>query len=175
MTQGWQYRLRQARRCGLVATADSLSGHTFGLFQLTAFDGHEARAKTGDAGIILVAGRLIDLSFATELGLQRLHRQTVRLHAAVAATFAHGFVDHSAFGRIRIGVAFAAPAFFRGAGLVIDHGRYARLLPQLALYRIKFAAVADRHAVSPGGTGRVFVRLVGDDDDGPYIFGGQLT
>src|SRR5262249_58539143 len=88
--------------------------------------GDERRAEALEAGIVLVAARLVDGAFAPELGLQRLHRHAVRLHAAVAAAFAHQLVDHHALVRIRIGAALAAAAFLRGAGLVVDERRDAR-------------------------------------------------
>ena len=59
-------------------------------------------------------------ALAAELGLERLDRQAVRLHAAVAAAFAHELVDHDALGRIGILAALAAAALFGGAGLVVD-------------------------------------------------------
>ena len=59
------------------------------LAQRAALHGDEARAEALDAGVILVAGRLVDRALAAELGFHRQHRQAVRLHAAVAAAFAH--------------------------------------------------------------------------------------
>src|ERR1700738_4184797 len=47
--------------------------------QRTAVHRDEARTETFDAGIILVAARLIDFAFAAELGLDGNYRQAVRL------------------------------------------------------------------------------------------------
>jgi hypothetical protein len=47
--------------------------------------GDKARAKTFDAGEILVAIGLVDLALAAELRLQRLNRNAVRRRRAVAA------------------------------------------------------------------------------------------
>ena len=72
----------------LVAARDFL--------QRAAFDGDEARAEALDAGIILVAGRLVDRALAAEFGFHRQDRGAVGLHAAVAAAFAHRLVDEQA-------------------------------------------------------------------------------
>ena len=58
------------------------------LAQLAAVDGDEGRAEALDAGIILVAGRLVDGALAAEFGFQRLDRNAVRLHRAIAAALA---------------------------------------------------------------------------------------
>ena len=53
-----------------------------------ADDADEARAEALGARVVLVAARLVDLALAAELGLERQHRDAVRLHRAVAAAFA---------------------------------------------------------------------------------------
>ena len=65
-----------------------------------AMDGDEGRAEALDAGKVLVAARLIDLPLAAELGLQRLDRNAVGLHRAIAAALADRRVDEDALGRI---------------------------------------------------------------------------
>src|SRR6185503_6658852 len=85
-----------------------------------AFHRHETWAETFDAGIVLVAGRLVDRAFAPELGFHRQDRGAVRLHAAVTTTFANGFVDKHPLRGLRVFAFLAAAAFFRGAGLVVD-------------------------------------------------------
>ena len=59
-------------------------------------DGDEARAEALEAGEILVAARLVDGALAAELGLDRLHRDAVRLLRAIAAALAHQLVDEDA-------------------------------------------------------------------------------
>src|SRR2546427_8770478 len=56
----------------------------------------ERRAITLQARVVLVAGRLMDLRLAPELGLDRMHRQAVALHTAVAASLADRLVDEDA-------------------------------------------------------------------------------
>ena len=64
--------------------------------QLAALDRHEARAEALEAGIVLVAGRLVDLALAAERGLDRLDRDAVGLDAAIAAALADQLVDEDA-------------------------------------------------------------------------------
>src|SRR5690606_7282085 len=96
--------------------------------QLAAFYRHEARAEALEAGVVLVARRLVDSPLATEHGLDRLDRNAGRLHVAVAATFADEFVDeHPSRGVGEAGLAvdnpLAAAPLLRCAGLVVDeHG-----------------------------------------------------
>src|SRR6185437_8411286 len=78
--------------------------------RLAAVDGDEGRTEAFQAGIVLVAGRLVDGALAAELGFQRLDRDAVRLHRAVAATFADGRIDHDATRRIFHQPALAAAA-----------------------------------------------------------------
>ena len=90
---------------------------------LRAVHGDERRAEALDAGKILVAARLVDGALAAPFGLQRLHRDAVRLHAAIAAALADQFVDDHALVGIGKRAALAAPALLGGAGLVVDqHG-----------------------------------------------------
>src|SRR4029078_9205306 len=84
---------------------------------LAAVDGDEGRAKTLHAGIVFVAGRLVDGALAPQFGLQRLDRNAVRLHRAVAAAFAHRRIDHDAARRILQKPTFAAAALFGRTGL----------------------------------------------------------
>src|SRR5262249_60334236 len=86
--------------------------------------GDEARAKAFDAGIVLVAVRLVDLALAAELGVERLHRDAIRNYRAVAAALADEIVDEDALGRIGIESALAAAAPLGGARLgVVEDGR----------------------------------------------------
>src|SRR5205814_1146140 len=150
-------------------------GSRFALPEPAALDGDEARAEALQAGVVLVARRLVDDALPAELRLERLDREAVRLDAAVAAALAHRLVDDGADRRVRVCVALAAAALFRGAGLVVDQRRDAGHLAQLSLHPVELVAVADRHARGPIGSRRVFLRLVGDDDDRLHAFRGELA
>src|SRR4030095_11540609 len=73
-----QRRLRNGRQ--RVGARTSLV--LFRRLELPAFHRHEARAEAVDAGVVLVAGVLVDAALAAELGLDRLHRQAVALGRA---------------------------------------------------------------------------------------------
>src|SRR5260370_34427526 len=81
-------------------------------------DRDKTRAKSLDAGIVLVAVRLVDLALAAEFGVERLDRNAVRGLRAVAAAFAHEIVDEDTLWRVRIQAAPSAAAAFRGGGVV---------------------------------------------------------
>ncbi len=140
------------------------------LLQLPALDGDEARAKTIQARVVLVAGRLIDLALAAEFGFQRLDRQAIGLQIAIAATFAHQFIDDDTprrVGKVSLlcRVLLAPAPLFGRARLVIDHHRYAAVLAQLELDAIELVAMVHGDAFGKACVFRIFVRLVGDDDD----------
>ena len=59
-------------------------------------DGHEGRAVAVEAGVVVVARRLVDAGLAAELGVDGLHREAVALDAAVAAALADVLVDEDA-------------------------------------------------------------------------------
>src|SRR5262249_35823910 len=119
-------RRRQWREIGLAARRGPA------LPERAAFDGHEARAEALQAGVVLVARRLVDRALAAELGLERLDREAVRCDAAVAAALADELVDDDAPRRVREFVALAAPALLGRAGLHVDDRGDALLLAQLA-------------------------------------------
>src|SRR5712671_6205318 len=106
--------------------------------QLAAVDGDEGRAKTLQAGIVLVAARLVDGALAAQFGLQRLHRNAVRLYRAIAAAFAYRRIDQYAARRILQRAALAAAAFFGGAGLYEYDGRGAFHFAERFHHRIEF-------------------------------------
>ena len=97
------------------------------------------------------------------------------MHAAIAAAFADQLVDDDALVGIGEGVALAAAAFFGGAGLVVDQHRDAGNFGKLLLHRDQIVAVMDGEALRPFGAGRIFVGLVGDDDDALGAFGCDLA
>ena len=136
--------------------------------------GDKARAKTLHAGEILVAIGLVNGAFTTEFRIDRHHRDAVRLHAAIAATFAHRFVDDGAFRRIDHFAALAAAAFFRGARLIVDDAGQTGNFAEFALHLIVIVAMVNRHAGRPFQTRRIFFRLVGDDRNALRAFGVQL-
>src|SRR6185369_10147906 len=70
-----------------------LVGIGLGALQLAALDRDEARAEAAQARVVLVARVLVDPALAAELGLDRLDREAVALHRAVAAALAHELVD----------------------------------------------------------------------------------
>src|SRR6185436_2794462 len=144
------------------------------LLQPPALDRDEARAEALHAGVILVAGGLVDGALAAVFGLQRFDRQAVGLGAAVAASLAHHLVDDGALGGIGKFVALPAAALFRGAGLVVDQRRNARQHAQFALNRVQFVAVTHGDARRPVRAGGILFRFVGDDDDGRHALGGDL-
>src|SRR5262245_53005480 len=76
----WQFGVGQDGEDGAAA------GQVLGLEaadELGPFDGDEARAEALDAGIILVAGRLVDLPLAAEDGLDRRDGDAVGLDTAI--------------------------------------------------------------------------------------------
>src|SRR5258708_36555946 len=119
----------------------------------------KTRTKSLDAGIVLVAVRLVDLPLAAEFGVERLHRNAVRGLRAVAAAFADEVVDEDALRRIRIEPALAAAPFFGGAGLVVGQNREAFYLAEFALDPVHLPAMMDRRTggeiISLGGFGGI--------------------
>ena len=102
-------------------------------------------------------------ALAAEFGLDRLDRDAVRLHAAIAAAFADQFVDEDALVGIGKGAALAAAALFGGAGLVVEQHRHALDVAQLALHEVEVVAVMD------GGAGREIRRVPA------YLSGSSVT
>ena len=157
-----QRRRRRQRQVGKQRRR--IGSGAIGFAQLAAVHGDKARAESLDAGKILVAVRLVDPPLASEFGLQRLHRNAVGGHRAVATALANALVDEHALLRIGIESALAAATLFGGAGLVVDQYREALDLAQFLLDRIEIAAVMD------GRTGgdivrRILVGFVGDDGE----------
>lgn len=79
----------------------------------------KARTEALEATHVFIAGALVDTALASEIGFHRHYRQAIRLHTAIAATFADCLVDEWAYSRIHHFAAFAAPALLRRTGLVI--------------------------------------------------------
>ncbi|MFC7542731.1 hypothetical protein ACFQU2_29150 [Siccirubricoccus deserti] len=135
------------------------------LHRLGADQGDEGGAEALDATQILVAGALVDLALAAELGLDRLHREAVGGAGAIAAILADPRVDRHALHRLRLGAALALAAPLRRALLVVDQHGDAGDLAQLPLHRIQVAAVVVGDALRHPLIALVPRRIVGDDDD----------
>src|SRR5690606_39737825 len=103
-------------------------------------------------------------ALAPELGLIRHDRQTVRLHIAVAAAFAHELVDHDPPLRYRHEAALALAMQLRGTSLIVDQRGHAALLAKLPLHLIEAAAVMHADAGRQAHA-RVVRDLVGHDHD----------
>src|SRR5437870_6362291 len=155
--------MRQIDRVGLL-----------GLAQAATFDGDEARAETVDAGVVLVARRLIDGALATEFGPDGCDRHAIRLDAAVTAAFADKLVDDHALGRIRILAALPSATLFGGAGLIVKQNRAAGRFAQLALHRVEIITMVDLD-VRGEITGRILVWLVTDHHDLGDALGSALA
>src|SRR3954470_24707037 len=134
----------------------------------------KAPAEALETRKILVAARLVDRALAAEFGLDRYDRQAVRGRRAVAAAFANQIIDKDPLRRVRKTAAFAAAAFFGGAGLVVNNRGNARDLAQFALHPVEFVAVPHARALRELNAGRVFIGFVADDDDLFYALGGEL-
>ena len=137
-----QRRLGQRRQRRRVAPLAAF----FGFFSWPPSTVTKLGQKPFTQRVVLVAGVLVDAALAAELGLQRLDRQAVALHRAVAAAFAHQLVDDHALGRVDHRAALAAAALLGGAGLVVDDDGDARDLAQLALHVVELVAVVHGHA-----------------------------
>ena len=118
--------------------------------QRRAFDRHEARAEAVHARVVLVARRLVDAALAAERCFERLDRQAVRLHAAIAAAFAHGVVDEQALVRVGEFALLAAAALLGRAGLVVDQHGDASRAARAAPCRVRCGDGTS----CPSGTGR---------------------
>ena len=165
-----QRKLRIGQRRPVLRHGDALA-----FFELGAVHGDEGRAEAFDAGIILVATRLVDGALAAPFGRQRLHRDAIRFHAAIAAAFADEIVDHHALVGIGESAALAAAAFLGGAGLVIDEDAHAGHGGELALQRVEFVAVMHSQSARPIGALGVFPRRVGGNDHAAGAFGSDLA
>jgi len=142
------------------------------LFQLSAFDGDKARAKAFHARIIFVAAVLVDAALAAEFGFQRLDRQAVGLHRAIATALTHQLIDDDTFGRVHHRAALAAATLFSGAGLVVNDGAASLDFTELALDAVQFITVLHFHAIEQFGA-FVFFGLVGHDDQLAHALGHQ--
>ncbi len=123
-------------------------------------DGHETRTEAAQAGIVRVAGALIDAALAAEGRLEREHGDAVRLRAAVAAALADAGVDHHPLRALRRLAPLATAPELGGAGLVVDDGRHAGCALKAPLHLEQFLAGMDPGVARPFGTDRIFSGLV---------------
>src|SRR5262249_18916924 len=121
-----------------------------------------------------VARGLVDAPLAPELRLDRLDRDAVRLHAAVAAALADRLVDDDAPVGVGELAALAQAARLGRAGLVVDERRDTRVPAQRALHAVELVAVMARDAVGEGAP-RVFLDVVADAGDPPDALGVELA
>ena len=166
----WEHRLGQQTPAIVIAFARA----GLALLQRAAFDGDEARAEALGAGIIFVAGRLVDLALAPEFGFLRQDRHAVRLDAAVAAAFADGFVDDHALRQIGELAFLAAAALLGGAGLVVDDDRHARQVAQFALDVVHLLAVVQGHDARQARSVGIARQVFGHQGDALHAFGCHL-
>ena len=169
--------LAGGRQGGLGQGGEALLARLQGapLTHPAAFDGDETRAEAVHARVVLVAGRLVDLAFAPELGFHRQDGHAVGFPAAVTAALAHRLVDEDAGLRVGEGAALPASALLGGTGLVEDQGRHAGHGAQFALDHVQLVALADRDAVGNVGHMPGPVGAVGDQHDGVHPFALQLA
>ena len=142
--------------------------------RLAAVDRDEARAKSLNAGEILVASGLFDLAFSPEFRLKRLYGETVGGAGAVAATFANTCVNNGPGRRLFQGSALAAAAFFGRANLIVDDDADAGRTTQLALYRVQPRAGMKRRSRRDIGVSAIAARIVADDGDARNTLGPHL-
>ena len=124
-------------------------GRPLACLQPRPVHGDKRRAEPVQAGVILVAARLVDGALAAPFGLQRLHRNAIRFHAAVTAALAHQIIDDDALFGIRERAALAAAALLGSAGLVVNQHAHARDGRQLPLNGVELVAVMNGQAARP--------------------------
>src|SRR4029079_5345169 len=124
-------RFIQARQRGLRERGEDLAHHLLLFPERPSLHRDADPAKTLQARVILVPAALVDGALAAELGLDRDHREAIRLHAAIAAAFADELVDDDALLRVGKLAALAPAPLLRGARLVVHEHAHARLLAKL--------------------------------------------
>ena len=115
----------------------------------------------------------MDLPSFPELGVDGQHRKAVADPGAIAASLAHGLVDHHPAGRFFQDAPLSQPAGLGGAALVVDQHRHTRGPAQLLLHPHHVLARADADTGGEGGVASVASDVVGADGDGADALGGQ--
>ncbi|MPM95375.1 hypothetical protein SDC9_142529 [bioreactor metagenome] len=108
------------RRVGQGVEARFVGLQCLTLAHLATFDSDEAWTEAVQAGVVLVAGRLIDAPLAPEFGFHRQDGHAVGLGAAVAAALAYRLIDEDPPCRIGEGATLAPAPLLGCAGLVVD-------------------------------------------------------
>jgi len=88
---------------------------------------------------------LVDPGLATELSLDRLNRQAIRLGAAVSAALAHPLVDHDALNGLNYFAALALTTQLGSAFLIVDDDRDTRYSSQRPLRLVQAIAMPAAH------------------------------
>ena len=166
--QRWQYRRGQFGKIQAAAGAQPR------LAQRAAHHGHKAGAEAFDARQILIAGGLVDHALAPQRGFQRHQGGAVRLHAAIAAAFAHGLVNERAQRALRVLAFLASAALLGRAGLVINDDRHAGVVAQLALYGVQILAVVNGHQLRQAAARGVALNFFAHQRNARHAFGGHL-
>ena len=95
--------------------------------------GHERRTIAFQAGVIEVAGGLVDLGLGSKAGAHRLHRQAVAHPATVPAALAQPLVDDHPMRRYRRPAPLTIPPGLGGASLIVDEYAHPCYLSQAFL------------------------------------------
>src|SRR3984957_3658592 len=135
--------------------------------------GDEARAKSLDAGEILVAARLVDTPLAPEFRFQGLDRHAIGDAPAISAAFADLRIDEGALSRVGPFAALAQAPPFGRARLVVQDDRHALEFAKFALRLIHRVAMAKAHAVGQRDAG-VALRVVRHERHFLYALRGKL-
>ena len=165
----WQLEFGQCLRHGSFRGAHGLL-----VAARLHLDSDEGGAVPVQTAVVGIAGRLVDPRLAAELGVHRLYREAVGLHAAVAAAFAHRLVDEHPGGAGGERAALALPACVGGAVLVVDQHRHALDLAQHPLGLVEAVAMPHDRALGQCALA-VPARFVGAHDDALDAFGRQLV
>jgi hypothetical protein len=148
-------------RLGQVA---DIHGSRRGLADPAPLDRHEGGAEALHAGIVLVAGRLVDGALAAQFRLDRHDGDAVRLHAAIAAALADVGVDEHALVRVGELSALPPPPLLGRAGLDVDDGRHTLDVSEFPLHLGQFCPFVHVGPAREGVRVHVFLLVVDHGD-----------
>nr|GFA13410.1 hypothetical protein [Tanacetum cinerariifolium] len=142
------HRTKFLRKARLIEHAAAFTFQVRSVTQHRADGGDPGTADSRQQDVVRLVevrqGRLWQLGERLRLLGQLRLAQLAAMHRHEAGTEAFDAAEVL----INQGAAFAAAAFFGGAGLVIDDHRHAFEFPQLALHAVEVAAVVERGAVA---------------------------